>query len=188
MAPSRQAGRAAVHGGGSLIFLTIGTHEPFDRLVRAVDEWCASRNTGAQVFGQITDRRPGAWHPQHFDWVARLSPQEYEKCFSAARLIVSHAGMGSILTALRYAKPIVIMPRRGHLRETRNDHQFTTMRMLGDRPGIHVAEDEVHLGPVLDRVLAEGSTPRAAPIPALADSHFTDALRAFLTGQTVDRK
>lgn len=171
-----------------MIFLTIGTHEPFDRLVRAVDEWCASRNTGAQVFGQITDRRPGAWRPQHFDWVARLSPQEYDKRFSAAGLIVSHAGMGSILTALRYAKPIVIMPRRGHLRETRNDHQFTTMRMLGDRPSIHVAEDEVHLGPVLDRVLAEGSAPRATPIPALADSHFTDALRAFLTGQTVDRK
>lgn len=171
-----------------MIFLTIGTHEPFDRLVRAVDDWCASRGTGAQVFGQITEPKPGAWRPQHFDWVARLSPKEYEQRFAATRLIVSHAGMGTILTALRYAKPVVIMPRRGHLHETRNDHQFTTVRMLGSRPGIHVADDEAQIGPVLDRVLAEDGTPQAAPIPALADSSFTDALRAFLTGQTFDRK
>ena len=171
-----------------MIFLTIGTHEPFDRLIRAVDDWCASRGTGAQVFGQITEPKPGAWRPQHFDWVARLAPQEFEHRFAASRLIVAHAGMGSILTALRHAKPIVIMPRRGHLHETRNDHQFTTVRMLGSRPGIHVAEDETHLGPVLDRVLAESGGPQADPIPALADSRFTDALRGFLTGQIVDRK
>jgi UDP-N-acetylglucosamine transferase subunit ALG13 len=171
-----------------LIFLTIGTHEPFERLVRAVDDWCASRGTGPQVFGQITEPKPGAWHPQHFDWVARLAPQEYEQRFAAARLIVSHAGMGSILTALQHAKPIVVMPRRGHLHETRNDHQFATVGRLGDRPGIHIAEDEIQLGPVLDRVLAESSGLQAVPIPALADSQFTDALRAFLTGQNVDRK
>ena len=171
-----------------MIFLTIGTHEPFERLIRAVDDWCASRGTGAQVFGQITEPKPGAWRPQHFDWVARLAPLDHEQRCKSARLIVSHAGMGSILTALQYSKPIVIMPRRGHLLETRNDHQFTTVRMLGGRPGIHVADDETHLGPVLDRVLAESGGPQADPIPALADSRFTDALRTFLTEQIVDRK
>lgn len=171
-----------------MIFLTIGTHEPFDRLIRAVDGWCAARGTGAQVFGQITEPKPGAYRPQHFDWVARLSPQEYDRRFAAAGLIVSHAGMGSILTALHHAKPIVVMPRRGHLRETRNDHQFTTVRMLGNRPGIFVAEDETCLGSVLDLALATAQKPQAAPIAALANSDFTQALRAFLTGQPADRK
>ena len=171
-----------------MIFLTIGTHEPFDRLIRAVDDWCALRGTGAQIFGQITEPKAGAWRPRHFKWVARLAPQDYEERCAASRLIVSHAGMGTILTALSHAKPIVIMPRRGHLHETRNDHQFTTVRMLGNRSGIHVAEDETHLGPVLDRVLEENGGQQAAPIPALADSRFTDALRAFLSGQSVDRK
>ena len=171
-----------------MIFLTIGTHEPFDRLIRAVDDWCALRGTGAQVFGQITEPKSGAWRPQNFEWVARLAPQDYEKRCASARLIVSHAGMGTILTALSHAKPIVVMPRRGHLRETRNDHQFTTVRMLRDHPGIHVAEDETHLGSVLDRALAASDGPQTAPIPALANSRFTDALRAFLMGQTVDRK
>ena len=171
-----------------MIFLTLGTHEPFDRLIRAVDDWCASRGTGARVFGQITAPTPGAWHPQHFEWVARLDAQDYDRRIAGACLIVSHAGMGSILTALHHGKPIVVMPRRGYLHETRNDHQFTTVRMLGGRSGIHVAEDETVLGEVLDRALASSDGPQAAPIPALADSAFTGALRAFLTSQPFDRK
>lgn len=170
-----------------MIFLTIGTHEPFERLVRAVDSWCALRGTGARVFGQITGPRPDGWRPQHFEWVARLDPQAYDQRFRQAELIVSHAGMGSILTALSYAKPIVIMPRRGHLNETRNDHQFTTVKMLGNRPGILVAEDETRIPPVLDQALDAGSAASAKPISPFAETGFTDALRAFLTGQTVDR-
>ena len=169
-----------------MIFLTIGTHEPFDRLVRAVDAWCAAAGTGPRIFGQITDPGHGGHRPQHFEWVARLAPQDYDRRIAAAALIISHAGMGSILTALHHGKPIVVMPRRGHLRETRNDHQFTTVRMLRDRPGLYVADDETQLGHVLDLALAELSQPTA--IPALAADRFTDALHAFLTGQSVAGK
>lgn len=164
-----------------MIFLTIGTHEPFDRLVRAVDDWAARRGTGAQIFGQITEPRAEALRPQHFPWVARLTPEDYERRFLSANLIVSHAGMGSILTALQYNKPIVVMPRRGHLHETRNDHQFTTVRELGARPGIRVAEDEAALPAALDAALAEMTAPSGGPIAPVAAPGFTDALRSFLT-------
>jgi UDP-N-acetylglucosamine transferase subunit ALG13 len=164
-----------------VIFLTIGTHEPFDRLVRAVDAWCASQTTGQSLFGQITEPGAGGYMPRHFDWVSRLAPVDYAARFAAADLIVSHAGMGSILTALQAAKPIVILPRRGHLRETRNDHQYTTMKMLGSRPGIHVAADESQLAPVLDRAIADLANPAAPRISPLAQPRFTDALRAFLS-------
>jgi UDP-N-acetylglucosamine transferase subunit ALG13 len=171
-----------------LIFLSIGTQEPFDRLVRAVDDWCGQPGQTRVVFGQIAERHDGGYVPRNFEWVARLSAVDYAARFAQADVIVSHAGMGSIITALHHSKPIVIMPRWAKLHEHRNDHQLATVRMLGGRPGIQVAEDETQLGPVLDRVLAESSGPQAAPIPALADSQFTDALRAFLTGQNVDRK
>ena len=172
-----------------MIFLTIGTHEPFERLVRAVDAWCAAAGTGARVFGQVTDPGHGAYRPQHFEWVGRLAPLDYDRRIAAADLIVSHAGMGSILTALHHGKPIVVMPRRGHLRETRNDHQFTTVRMLRDRPGLYVADDEAQIGPVLSLALTEVSRPgMPSAIPALADGRFTDALHAFLSGQSVAGK
>lgn len=166
----------------------MGTQEPFDRLVRAMDDWHGQSGRFHAVFGQIGEPHDGGYEPRNFEWVSRLSAVDYAKRFVEADVIVSHAGMGSIITALHHGKPIVIMPRWARLREHRNDHQLATVRMLGGRPGIHVAEDETQLGAVLDRVLAEVGNPQAAPIPALADSRFTDALRAFLTGQIVARK
>lgn len=170
-----------------MIFMTMGTQEPFDRLVRAVDLWYGQSDRSHALFGQIAEDRRARYEPSNFEWVARLSPVDYATRFKQADLIVSHAGMGSILTALSHGKPIVVMPRLAHLREHRNDHQLATVKQLRDRPGIHVAEDETKLGPLLDHVLANLGTPREAPIPALADSRFTDALRSFLTGQSTDK-
>jgi UDP-N-acetylglucosamine transferase subunit ALG13 len=166
-----------------MIFLTIGTHEPFDRLIRAVDDWCGRMPGGHVLFGQITDPKPDSYLPQHFEWVSRLTPAEYSDRVARSSLIVSHAGMGSIITALHSGKPIVVMPRRGHLRETRNDHQFTTVRMLGGRAGIYVADDEDSLGAVLDEAISELGNTSAPRIAPFADAAFTDALGAFLSGQ-----
>lgn len=164
-----------------MIFLTIGTHEPFERLIRAVDAWAGQPGDKPTVFGQITAVGPGDYQPQNFEWVDRLAPNDYAARFAEADLIVSHAGMGSILTALHTGKPIVVMPRRGHLRETRNDHQYTTVKKLGDRPGIYVAEDETRIADVLDRAVADLANPSPAQrISAFAQPRLTEALRTFI--------
>lgn len=161
-----------------MIFLTIGSHEPFDRLVRTVDAWCADRGTGAQVYGQITARAEYA--PEHFDWVANLEPQAYKDRCRAARFIISHAGMGSIITAMSFGKPILLMPRRGHLGETRNDHQYTTARKFDARPGIFVAEDETELPDALDRMLAGNAGGPEDHLSPWANDGLIDSLRRFI--------
>lgn len=164
-----------------MIFLTIGTHEPFDRLVRAVDEWAGGASNADTVFGQITSEGAESYRPRNFEWVDKLTPDEYGNRFEQADLIVSHAGMGSILTALQLAKPIVIMPRRGHLRETRNDHQYTTVQNIGERAGIYVAETEVQLPGVIDLAVAElSSSSYSDRISEFAETRLTDALKAFI--------
>ncbi len=158
-----------------MIFLTIGTHEPFDRLVRAVDEWCAARGR-ADVFGQITDR--AIYLPRKFEHVGQMAPAAYRDACERADFLVAHAGMGAIITALTLAKAIAVMPRRDHLGETRNDHQFATAAKLGAKPGIHVAETEAELPAVLDR-LAAGVT--AAPaIGPFAEERLISALRRLI--------
>lgn len=168
-----------------MIFLTIGSHEPFDRLVRAVDAWAGASGQGGRIFGQITDR---AGHvPQNFEHVAKIGPEEYTRCCSEADLIVSHVGMGTILTALSLGTPALLMPRRGHLRETRNDHQVATARHLGDRPGLTIAETEDDLPALLDRLTGQTATAQSSDhlLSPVADPRLTDALREFIfRGQT----
>lgn len=163
-----------------MIFLTVGTHEPFDRLVRSVDQWCAERDCGDQVFGQITGR--AGYRPTAFEAVAALDPSEYRRRFEAADFIVSHAGMGSIITALTMRKPIVVMPRRGHLRETRNDHQFATARRFRSRAGIYTAEDETDLPALLQRLTEGGRETAEQTITPFADERLVGTLREFIQG------
>jgi UDP-N-acetylglucosamine transferase subunit ALG13 len=152
-----------------VIFLTIGSHEPFDRLVQAVDQWAATARN-ADVFGQITDN--GIYKPQHFQTTAYLDAATYKAVIAKCELIIAHAGMGSIITAMECGKPIVVMPRRGHLQETRNDHQFASAKKFTAKPGIYVAEDEHCLAATIDTARAghanaEVSTARPFAQPEL---------------------
>lgn len=162
-----------------MIFVTVGSHEPFDRFVRAVDAW-AETHPQAKVFGQITER--ANYKPKHFPWVGHLPPGDYLKTFSTARLLVSHAGMGSIITAMQYRIPIVIMPRRAALHEMRNDHQWGTARNFKGKPLIHVAEDEVALPQVIDSALNSISAayPEEAALAPFAPPPLIEFLRAFI--------
>ena len=158
-----------------MIFVTVGAQMAFDRLVRTVDEWAATRGR-KDVFAQIG---PTEWRPRHIEWVAFLPPEDFRKRVADATMVVAHAGMGSIITALELGKPILVMPRRGHLQETRNDHQVATAERFMAQGRIRVAFDEAELVMQLDRLeeLAQG---RRDILSATASPELVQALRRFL--------
>jgi UDP-N-acetylglucosamine transferase subunit ALG13 len=123
-----------------VIIVTVGMQLGFDRLIAAVDQ--LAPELGVPVIAQTGK---GTYAPQHMQARAKIAPDEFEALVADARLIVSHAGIGTVLTAARFSKPIVLFPRRASLKEHRNDHQMATVRKLGGRPGILVAEDETTL-------------------------------------------
>lgn len=121
---------------------------PFDRLVRAVDQWAGARGR-ADVFAQIGD---GAYEPRHMRWERFLSTSQYRLAVGRAGCIVGHAGMGTIITAMEFGKPVLVLPRLGSLCETRNDHQVGTARLFRARGQVVAAMDECELISHLDRV------------------------------------
>ena len=129
-----------------MIFVTVGSQMPFDRLVSAMDDWSRS-NQDEHVICQTgeTDLMPTA-----MTVIERMSPEEFESHVKTADLVVSHAGMGTILTCLLLGTPVVVFPRLGSLHETRNDHQVATCDRLRDRPGVRVASDASELLEALD--------------------------------------
>ena len=142
-----------------MIFVTVGAQLAFDRLVKTVDAW-AAEHPDVECFAQVSE---STFKLNHLSFIANLSPGEYQSYCRKADLIVAHAGMGSIITALEYGKPILIMPRRGDLKETRNDHQVATAKAFSGKPGIHVAMGESELLAKLDELLLSGNKHDAAP-------------------------
>ncbi|RAH98805.1 glycosyl transferase family 28 [Acuticoccus sediminis] len=158
-----------------MIFLTLGTHQPFDRLVEGVDRWCAA-NPDARVIGQVPLER-GSYHPKHFETMPHLHINEYRALFQKSEFIVAHAGMGSIITALCLSRPIVIFPRRADLREQRNDHQLATVRRFRGKTGVHVAEEVETLFDAMDTLhgaARQAAAPCADGAGNAAASQFAD--------------
>ncbi|MFV8818153.1 glycosyltransferase [Haliea sp. E17] len=108
-----------------MIFVTVGTQLPFDRMVAMVDEYCDA-HAGLEVFAQVGN---GARYiPRNFESVGMLSLAESRRCFEQSDVIISHVGIGSILTALGLGKPILMMARLAELQEHRDNHQEQTLR------------------------------------------------------------
>ncbi len=156
-----------------MIFVTVGTDLPFDRMLKVIDAW-ARENGRRDVFAQIGE---GGWEPEFIEFTYFLQPPEYSKRFNAATLIISHAGMGTILSALMYGKPILVMPKRASLGEHRSEHQVATARRMHELGNVNVAFDETELRLQLDH-LGELMNPRR--IGASASEELVRGLRDFI--------
>jgi len=182
-----------------MIFVTVGAQMPFDRLVRAVDAW-ASIGSRERVLAQIGR---GEYRPKHLEYVAFLDPPAFRETLAKAHAVVAHAGMGTIITALELRKPILVMPRRGDLGETRNDHQLATARRLHALGLVEVALNEAELCSRLDEFVRQpqrrnsnfcvcgqaapgcayrSTACRMRPHPGEACPHLLTTLRKFVLG------
>jgi UDP-N-acetylglucosamine transferase subunit ALG13 len=106
-----------------MIFLTVGSSQPFDRLVRLIDDAVRDSTIEDEVFAQIGR---GGYIPRRLEFARFLGKQQYNEYVDKAAAIISHAGIGTISCALKANKPILVMPRQKALRELVDDHQLMT--------------------------------------------------------------
>lgn len=135
-----------------MILVTVGMQLGFDRLIEAVDK--LAPDLGMEVIAQTGK---GTYQPKNMEARESIAPAEFENLLQQSQLIVAHAGIGTVLTAQRLAKPIVLFPRRFDHGEHRNDHQVATVRNLDGRPGLLIAMDEAELKSKITEGLALAS-------------------------------
>lgn len=154
-----------------MIFATVGTQLPFDRLILGLDQWAAS-NRDIEIFAQIG--REGH-QPEHIDWAREIDPQEFRERLDQCDTVVAHAGMGTIISAIELGKRVIVMPRRASLGEHRNDHQLATAARLGHLKGLEVAHD----ARALSQALAQRTARRHDVTVSEPHPQLIDAIRRF---------
>ena len=163
-----------------MIFASVGSMLPFDRFVRAVDEW-ARDNPGEPVFIQIGN---GEYEPQHAPWERIVPYGDYRQRLETCSLFVAHVGMGSILQALELRKQMLLLPRQASLREHTTDHQLHTAARFGHVRGLRIVDDADALKAGMSQLLAN-PLPEAEGLPPFAPQAMTDNIAYFLrTGRS----
>jgi UDP-N-acetylglucosamine transferase subunit ALG13 len=146
-----------------VIFVTTGTQLPFPRLCQAADDLAAE--LGEEVIVQTGQT---AFPMEHATATNSLEPKEFDEMATRARVIIAHAGIGSILDAARFGKPLIIVPRRHALGEHRNDHQMATARRLASAiGGLQVAWEVEDLSTLVEQANQPVSNTRTGQRTAL---------------------
>lgn len=158
-----------------MIFASVGSILPFDRLVRAVDEWGAA-NPGRDVFLQIGE---GKYEPRHVPFTRLMPHDEYRRRLAECSLFVAHVGMGSILQGLEERKQMLLLARHSSLGEHTTDHQLHTADRFRDVAGLKIVEDVTALQAAMS-ALVEQPMQQAAGISPHASQELIDNIANFL--------
>jgi UDP-N-acetylglucosamine transferase subunit ALG13 len=151
-----------------MIFVTVGSSSiPFDRLLRGVDATSFDEQVVVQHGASLI-------RPQRAECVDFLDYEDFVEFVDRARVVVTHAGVGSIMAALARGKRPIVVPRRSSYAEAVDDHQVPFARRADDLGLVRMVED-------LDR-LASAIEDHASEAPPLASSRspLEDALRSYI--------
>lgn len=108
-------------GGIVLIFVTLGTQKfQMNRLVKAVDELAGNNTVGEEFFIQIGS---STYKPKNCKYVDFIDSEEYAKKISECSILITHAGVGTIITGTNAKKPVIVVPRQSRFGEHVDDHQ-----------------------------------------------------------------
>ncbi|MBN1795990.1 MAG: hypothetical protein JW804_04895 [Sedimentisphaerales bacterium] len=104
-----------------MIFVTVGSQFPFDRLIKAVDFLKDEGLIVQEIFAQTGNSQ---YKPRNFEYVNFLEKHLFDKYVHDASAVISHAGIGIISKSLEYEKTLLAMPRLAKNAEVVNDHQL----------------------------------------------------------------
>ncbi|RLJ41433.1 UDP-N-acetylglucosamine transferase subunit ALG13 [Litoreibacter meonggei] len=130
-----------------MIFVTVGTQLPFPRLIGHMIEWAKTHEE--RVVLQTGD----ASKPLGCEAYRSLSSEQFSTFIERARVVVSHAGIGSIIAAKSVDRPIILVPRHARLGEHRNDHQLATAAAFEGQTGLRVAWEVSEISSLLDQTI-----------------------------------
>jgi UDP-N-acetylglucosamine transferase subunit ALG13 len=119
-----------------MIFVTLGTNEArFDRLLQGIDGLAG----GDEL---VVQHGPSPVRPAGATCVEFLPFEEMVETMRRARIVVTHAGVGSVMTALLAGKRPVVVPRLHRYGEAVDDHQLLFGRRLAEG-GLAVFVDDL---------------------------------------------
>jgi UDP-N-acetylglucosamine transferase subunit ALG13 len=136
-----------------MIYVTVGAGiggQEFDRLIKKVDDI-------ATKFEEEFVIQLGAskYVPRNMKWFDYVPYEESLEYFRKAKLVIGHCGAGTIINALSFGKPLIVIPRLLEFNEHADDHQLDLAALLEQSRIAQVVYDVEDLESVIRSTLEE---------------------------------
>lgn len=105
-----------------MIFVTLGTQDKsFKRLLENIDKEIINGTIKDKVIVQAGHTKFESKNMEIFDLIDK---DDFDKYIKECNLLITHGGVGSIITGLKHNKTVIACPRLAKYDEHINDHQL----------------------------------------------------------------
>lgn len=111
-----------------MILVTLGTQDKsFKRLLVAIEKVITDGNISDEVVVQAGCTKYESDKMKIFDF---MNQEEFNELITKCDLVITHAGVGTILNALKLNKKVIVAARLKKYKEHTNDHQVQIIKRL----------------------------------------------------------
>lgn len=138
-----------------MIFVTLGTQDKsFERLLNEIEKQIELGNIKEKVVVQAGFTKFESKYMELFDLIPM---DDFDKLMNECDLLITHGGVGSIISGLKKNKKVIAVARLAKYKEHMNDHQKQIVDNFSNAGYILKFDDGDDLGEVLKKV--KGFTP-----------------------------
>ncbi len=129
-----------VRGWNILILVTVGTQKfPYERLIKTIDNLVKEHKIQEKVFMQIGTSQ---FTPKYCDYERYVPHEELNKKLDECSLLITHSGVGMIISACNRDKPVIVLPRLKKYGEHVDDHQVEIAEAFSEKNYVYYCRDE----------------------------------------------
>lgn len=122
-----------------MIFVAVGTQKfQFNRLLIEIDSLVQEKKIDEKIFAQIGN---SDYYPKLFEYTEFLTKEEFNDYIEKCSLLITHGGVGTILSAKRIDKPVLVVPRLKKFNEHVDDHQLEIAQAFKKKNFVRLHED-----------------------------------------------
>lgn len=132
-----------------MILVTVGTQDKeFTRLIKAVEDLVIKNVIKEDVVVQAGYTKYFSDEIKIFDYIGM---DEFEKLINDCNILITHGGIGSIITGIKKDKKVLAMARLSKYHEHVNDHQKQIIENFS-KEGYIIEIDENNLEEVITNI------------------------------------
>ena len=130
-----------------MIFVVLGTQKfQCNRLLEKMDQLISQGLIKDKVIAQ---KGNSDYAPKNYEYVDFIEKQKFEELMEQCDLLVTHSGVGTILSGKNHGKPVIVFPRLKKYGEHVDDHQLDIAKAFGKKNLVFVCGEDDDLGELI---------------------------------------